>query len=168
MGKLLTIVFFPVRFRFHNLQFKWDKNKFFPESAKMDVTKTAYEKATFFCHSAPEQRSNVNVHISSILEQMEKYYCASGDKFRERAYRLATVAVKRFPQKISERELAEIKGLRGIGGSVYDKICEIVRTGKCDKADALSQVRKISYLNFTQFCSLPASESLRFVLLPIE
>lgn len=87
---------------------------------------------------------NYNEHITKFLEPLIDVYSALKDTWKSFAYRKAVLVLKNYHKKITSIE--EIKSINGIGNKIIDKIDEILKTGKCDKTNEMTNDPKIKIL----------------------
>tara|TARA_B000000557_G_scaffold238167_1_gene215470 strand:+ start:6327 stop:9806 length:3480 start_codon:yes stop_codon:yes gene_type:complete len=70
----------------------------------------------------------LNEDFAKILGEFERLLSLRGEFFRARAYKVAKETVMMYTDNISE--LSELKGKRGIGETIYNKLDEFMKTGK--------------------------------------
>uniref|UniRef100_A0A6B2L3W2 DNA polymerase n=1 Tax=Arcella intermedia TaxID=1963864 RepID=A0A6B2L3W2_9EUKA len=109
-------------------------------------------KRTYFaCQKNPEQlkTSNLNEHITSILEVLEKNSHSQGEKWRAFAYGKAIRVLKNAKFKVNSVE--DAKKLHGIGLKIQEKIQEILETGQLRRVQLeSSDERTVTFNLFSQ------------------
>ena len=73
---------------------------------------------------------NINKQLIGLLEELKELEQARGKVFEARAYNNAAEALMAYPNTI--KDIAEIKGLRGVGTKIYKKFEEFLTTGKLE------------------------------------
>ena len=75
----------------------------------------------------------MNKKIIDDLNILAKYYKKTGDKFRNLAYQKAATAIKGYDREITD--ISQVKGIKGVGPRIRDKVKEFLDTGHINKAD---------------------------------
>jgi hypothetical protein len=73
---------------------------------------------------------NPNKYITDILEELQSIYELCGDEWRALGYKKCIGTLKQLPRITN---IEQLKGIKGIGDSIRDKIHEILETGKLQK-----------------------------------
>lgn len=73
---------------------------------------------------------NPNKYITDILEELQNIYELCGDEWRALGYKKCIGTLKQLPRITN---IEQLKGVRGVGDSIRDKIHEILQTGKLQK-----------------------------------
>jgi DNA polymerase lambda len=118
----------------HNRFFEGTYQDYLPNISELEKTRRLRRREFFVCQKGPEAPStNLNKHITDVLETLEQTCKNSGERWREYAYRKAVQILKSRPERIESADQA--RKLRGIGSRIADKIGEILETGTLRKAE---------------------------------
>jgi hypothetical protein len=90
-----------------------------------------------------------NKHITEVFDKLNELYELTGDDFRAKVYKQACGLLSTM-EHISD--INQVKGKRGIGKSLLDKIDEILETGHLQKLDTFNQNPKI--MAVTELCKI--------------
>jgi apurinic endonuclease APN1 len=129
-----TVDYVPLYF-----QYLKDKSKSMPKTVIPNFEQSSF-KQNGGASLASEEEPNKT--IINIINQLELYYLDRKDKFRSRAYSNALLTLKKYPHKITKNNINELKELDGIGNAIYEKIEEILNTGKLSFLDELEPLSK--------------------------
>jgi hypothetical protein len=86
---------------------------------------------------------NPNKYITDILEELQSIYELVGDEWRALGYKKVVGTLKQLPRITN---IDQLKGVRGIGDSIREKIEEILKTGKLKKLKYFQDDPKIQSL----------------------
>ncbi len=105
------------------------------EEGGIDGPKRLKKKGSFTpsyaCISTGEFKTlNPNKYITDILEELQQIYELCGDEWRALGYKKCIGTLKQLPRITNVEQL---KGIRGVGDSIREKIKEILETGKLIK-----------------------------------
>jgi hypothetical protein len=85
----------------------------------------------YACINTGEYKTlNPNKYITDILEELQSIYELCGDEWRALGYKKCVGTLKQLPRITN---IEQLKGIKGIGDSIRDKIHEILETGKLQK-----------------------------------
>lgn len=110
-----------------------------PESSKEDEDKANQEMhktsgpfhPSYACISTGEFKTlNPNKYITDILEELQSIYELCGDEWRALGYKKCIGTLKQLPRIT---HIDQLRGVRGVGDSIREKIQEILSTGKLKK-----------------------------------
>ena len=79
----------------------------------------------------------MNETIIENLGILVRYYKNNGDFWRERSYRNAIVSIKSLDFSITD--INQIKGVKGIGKTIREKIKEYLDTGQIMKVEEIKK-----------------------------
>jgi hypothetical protein len=87
-------------------------------------------KAKFACVASGTEAAephNANEHITSVLERLQHIYDVLNEDFRSKSYKVTIGLLSKLPL-ITEAK--QVSNVHGIGQKTYEKIDEIIETGK--------------------------------------
>jgi hypothetical protein len=96
-----------------------------------------------------DAQQNRNQHITEVFDKLAEMYDLTGDGFRAKVYKQACGMLSSMPH-ISD--VSQVKGVRGIGKSLLDKIDEILETGHLKKLDSFNQNPQV--VAVTELCKV--------------
>lgn len=79
----------------------------------------------------------MNESIIENLGILVRYYKNNGDFWRERSYRNAIVSIKNLDFSITD--INQVKGIKGVGKTIRDKIKEYLDTGQIMKVEEIKK-----------------------------
>ena len=78
-------------------------------------------------------------HLISILKKIADHEKANGQPFKANSYLKVIGPLKKFKDD-SELTEANIRGIKGVGDSIYMKVDQILKTGTCPLYDKIKDV----------------------------
>jgi DNA polymerase/3'-5' exonuclease PolX len=88
-----------------------------------------------------KRKTDMNEHITSVLQILMDNYTLLKDRGRSFAYRAAVIALRSHPEKITSVE--QVKSLRKIGDKIKKKIEEILLTGTLKRVKAMGEIGRL-------------------------
>lgn len=85
--------------------------------------------------------NKMNHELIENLGILARYYKKIGDQWRTRTYQGATVAIRGFPQQITD--IKQVKNIKGVGKSIQAKIKEFLDTGQIEKVEEIKKLLNV-------------------------